>query len=107
MAVANDEINQRNRQVVTTLIDRYANVYDWGIAESLNQCLIHHEILWDQIVCLGDAVSDNRKKTFLLNMIEAATGIHGPYMLQLVAAAPQSVTYADSKKFFLEHMNRP
>jgi ornithine carbamoyltransferase len=51
----------------------------------------------------GTTVSDIRKKTFLLNMIEAATGIHGPYMLQLAAAAPQSVTYADAKKSFLEH----
>jgi hypothetical protein len=76
-------------------------VNDWGIVESLNQFLTRHEILWEQIDSLGAPVGDFRKKMFLIESIEGATGSQGPYQLTLDAASETPVTYDAAKRLFL------
>jgi hypothetical protein len=95
------KITQGNRLVVATIVERYAFVYDWGIRETLTQCLQRHEILWQHMENLSDPPSDIRKKSFLIQMIEAATGTHGPYLLQLAEASAEIVNYDGAKKLFI------
>jgi hypothetical protein len=96
------KIKNGNGLTVVSIVDRYAFIYDWGILETLLQCLIRHEILWQHMVNLGDIVSDIRKKTFLIGMVEAATGSHGPYILELASASKAAINYADAKEMFLQ-----